>query len=85
VKVRNVPKFDELMAPTIEALKALGGSASNEELHDWIADRLSLPAEVRDRLHGDGTITKLRYRFTGRVATSRRSARSTIPNGASGP
>jgi restriction system protein len=44
-------------------LKALGGSASNEELHDWIADHLTLPAEARDRLHGDGTMTELRYRL----------------------
>jgi restriction system protein len=63
VKVRDIPKFDELMLPTIEALKALGGSASNEELHDWIADHLALPAEIRDRPHGDGTTTELRYRL----------------------
>jgi restriction system protein len=59
----ELPKFDELMLPTIEALKGLGGSASNEELHDWVADRLALPAAVRDKVHGEGPMTELRYRL----------------------
>lgn len=59
----DLPKFDELMMPTIEALKGLGGSASNEELHDWVADKLALPAAARDRLHGEGNMTELRYRL----------------------
>ena len=63
MKANEVPKFDDLLVPTIGALKALGGSASNEELHDWIADHLALPAAVRDRVHGDGPMTELRYRL----------------------
>ena len=63
MKANEVPRFDELMVPTIDALKGLGGSASNEELHDWIADRLALPAAVRDRVHSDGPMTELRYRL----------------------
>lgn len=59
----DLPKFDELMVPTIEALKGLGGSASNEELHDWVADKLTLPPAARDRLHGEGNMTELRYRL----------------------
>ena len=59
----SVPKFDALMVPTISALKALGGSASNEELHDWIADHLKLFADARDALQGDRAITKFRYRL----------------------
>jgi restriction system protein len=63
LKANEVPKFDDLLVPTIDALKALGGSASNEELHDWIADHLALPAAVRDRVHGAGPMTELRYRL----------------------
>jgi restriction system protein len=59
----SLPKFDELMIPTLRALKALGGSASNEELHDWVADDLQLPADVRDLPHGDESMTELRYRL----------------------
>jgi len=36
---KDVPKYDSLMKPTVEALKALGGSASNEELHDSLTLR----------------------------------------------
>ena len=59
----EVPKFDALMAPTILALKSLGGSASNEELHDWIADHLKLSADARDALHADTSMTEFRYRL----------------------
>lgn len=63
MKADDVPKFGELLVPTVEALKGLGGSASNQELHDWVADHLALSAEARDRLHGEGTMTELRYRL----------------------
>ena len=59
----DVPKFDALMKPTLEALKALGGSASNQELHDWVADRLRLSDEVRSVPHGDRGLTALQYRL----------------------
>lgn len=59
----SVPKFDELMIPLLRALKALGGSGSNEELHDWVADHLGMTTEQRDLPHGDGTTTELRYRL----------------------
>lgn len=59
----TVPKFDELMIPLLRALKALGGSGSNEELHDWVADHLGMTTEQRDLPHGDGTTTELRYRL----------------------
>lgn len=73
VKTRDTRKFDELMAPTIEALKALGGSASNEDLQDWIADHFALPAEARDRLHGDPTMrANDRVTRSGRHSTTDR-------------
>ena len=28
----SVPAFDDLLSPTLQALKAMGGSASNDEL-----------------------------------------------------
>ncbi len=59
----ELPKFDELMIPTLDALKALGGSASNEEIHDQVADTLKVPSELRDKLHSDGAKTALRYRM----------------------
>lgn len=55
----DVPKFDTLMRPTLNALKALGGSASNQELHDWIVDHLDLNEAVRTASYGDGGRTVL--------------------------
>ncbi|MCA0423739.1 MAG: restriction endonuclease [Proteobacteria bacterium] len=59
----SIPKFDELMIPVLRALQALGGSASNEELHDWVADNLKIMPEARDLPHGEGPNTELRYRL----------------------
>lgn len=59
----TVPKFDELMIPVLRGLKALGGSASNEELHDWVAENMNIPIVLRDLSHGDGSTTELRYRL----------------------
>ncbi|WBQ10513.1 restriction endonuclease [Hyphomonadaceae bacterium ML37] len=38
----DLPKFSELMPLVIEALQALGGSASIDELNEWVASRLQL-------------------------------------------
>jgi restriction system protein len=59
----DVPKFDALMKPTLEALKALGGSGSNQELHDWVADHLRLSDVARSVPHGDRGMTALEYRL----------------------
>jgi restriction system protein len=47
----DLPKFDALMIPTLRALKALGGSASNDELFDRIVVDLSIPDKSRDLTH----------------------------------
>lgn len=59
----DVPKFDALMWPTLEALKALGGSALNQELHDWIADHLGIQEDVRMVPHRERGMTALQYRL----------------------
>lgn len=62
--VQDVPKFDMLMAPTIEALKQLGGSASNDEIHDKVVELMGLPDDVIEFPHQeDGNETRLRYRL----------------------
>lgn len=60
---KSLPKFDELMIPVLRALQALGGSASNEEMHDWVADNLKITPDARDLPHGEGPNTELRYRL----------------------
>lgn len=62
MKKKEVPTFDELMDPTVQALKRLGGSASIDELVPEIVRLLSLPQEVADVPHGTTGRTELEYR-----------------------
>lgn len=48
MKKSTVPTFDELMNPTLQALKRLGGSASIDELVPEIVRLLELPQDVAD-------------------------------------
>jgi len=59
---REVPKFDELMNPTLQALKRLGGSASIDELVSEIVKVLRLPQDVAEVAHGTTGRTELDYR-----------------------
>ncbi|WP_421865430.1 restriction endonuclease [Parvibaculum sp.] len=62
--IDDIPKLDALLGPTIEALKQLGGSASNDEIHDKIVELMKLPDDVVEIPHDDsGSITRLRYRM----------------------
>lgn len=62
MKKRDVPQFDELMNPTLQALKRLGGSASIDELVPEIVRLLGLPQEATDVPHGNSGRTELEYR-----------------------
>ena len=59
---KDVPQFDDLMNPTLQALQRLGGSASIEELVPEIVKLLGLPAEVAEVPHGNTGRTELEYR-----------------------
>ncbi len=57
-----VPTFDALMIPALKALKAMGGSASNnKELLDKVIELEAYPEDVQDYLHTDHRQTKLNY------------------------
>ncbi|MBM4134510.1 MAG: restriction endonuclease [Nitrospira sp.] len=62
MKKKDVPQFDELMDPTIQALKRLGGSASIDELVPEMVRLLSLPQDVAEIPHGATGRTELEYR-----------------------
>lgn len=62
--IDDIPKLDALLGPTIEALEQLGGSASNDEIHDKVVELMKLPDDVIEIPHDDsGSITRLRYRM----------------------
>jgi len=52
----------DLIAPVLEALESLGGSASNEEIEDRTAQIMNLDDEARASLHQGGPMTKFAYR-----------------------
>lgn len=57
----SVPNYRELLRPTLEVLKKMGGSASNRELSEGLADELDLSEEAASELHQSGPQTKLEY------------------------
>lgn len=57
-----VPTYDELIEPLFKALIQLGGSASNEELEEEVADLMRLTDKQLNEIH-KGTKTKFSYRL----------------------
>lgn len=57
----KVPSYDELMWPTLKALKAMGGSASNDELLAKLIEIERVPEHVQTFMHTDNRSTKLAY------------------------
>lgn len=47
----SIPKYDDFALPTLKALAALGGSASNDELQDWIGKAMELGPEQLDAVY----------------------------------
>ena len=49
------PRYTELIMPTFNALKELGGSGRNDEICSTVVRNLKLPDEVVDEPHSDST------------------------------
>lgn len=56
-----VPTYDTLMWPTLQALKAMGGSASNEELLNRVIEVAGIPPAVQAIKHKDQRRPRLDY------------------------
>jgi hypothetical protein len=53
-----------MMQPTLDALHALGGVATNQEIVDWIAKDQEIDPSIVERLHkSGGSLTELAYRL----------------------
>lgn len=61
----QVPTFDQMMNPLIQALKALGGSGTIEEIANAVAERMNLTDEQLEILHNTerGSQTEVGYRL----------------------
>lgn len=57
----DVPSFDELMWPALKALRAMGGSATNEELLAKVIELEGYSPEVQAFQHSDNRQTKINY------------------------
>ncbi|SDE08655.1 restriction endonuclease [Rhodospira trueperi] len=57
----NVPSFDQLLWPTLVAVKEIGGSASNEEILARVIDVAGISDDVASVMHTDGRRTKVGY------------------------
>lgn len=58
-------RYDDLMNPVLQALKALGGSGTNEEINDKVAEIVNIPADQLEVLHNPekGGMTEIEYRL----------------------
>jgi restriction system protein len=58
-------KYDEMMNPVLAALRSLGGSGTNDEINNRVAESLRIPAEQLEVLHDPekGGITEFEYRM----------------------
>lgn len=61
----NVPTFDAMMNPAIQALKDLGGSGTIEEIYHTVAEIMELPDEQLNILHDPerSSQTEVEYRL----------------------
>ena len=59
----EVPPYQFFLWPALQAVIALGGSASIAELDAAVIDRENLSPEVQGVLHRDGPMTEVQYRF----------------------
>lgn len=87
--LKSVPKYSTLATVTFKALKALGGSGTNDEINEKGAELLNLSDEVLDILHtGSTSLSEFNYRMAwartllkkyGAIVNSARSVWSITP------
>jgi restriction system protein len=59
----EIPQYNELFNPVLQALYELGGSGSIEEINNKVIELQQFPADIVDVLHGEGPTTEIEYRL----------------------
>jgi len=59
----GIPTFDELIIPTVKAIKELGGSGSIEEINIKVYEIAKIPNKVLEITHGNDTRSEVDYRL----------------------
>ena len=69
----NMPHRHELRKQTLNALTALGGSGSIQEIAETVIQQMGLPDDITGPMHKDGPMTELEYQLAW--------SRTTLKNG----
>lgn len=59
----NVPAYHEMLWPTLEALKQMGGSGTNQEIMDTVIEIEGYSEAQQRVIHGRGPGTEIGYRL----------------------
>lgn len=59
----SVPTYDSILLPAIQALQALGGSGTTEEIYEKVIQILDLPDKILEILHGNTAQSEVKYRL----------------------
>ena len=62
--MKNLPSRNELMDPTIEAIKKLGGSANTDEIYEKIVEDLDLSDTLLEVIDGKTGQSTLQYNLS---------------------
>lgn len=58
-----VPTYDQLLWPSIKALRSLGGSGAISEINERVVELEAFDPQQQALLHGDGPQTEIEYRL----------------------
>jgi restriction system protein len=90
VQAPKMPTRNDMLWPTLQALKNTDGSASNQEMLPKVIQIMGLPEEVQDVPHGAGPRTEVEYRLfwaryylrkVGAIESSERGISNITPSG----
>lgn len=59
----SIPDYSQLLWPTVEAVRSLGGSGSIDEIVEAVLQQEDFTEEQQQVLHGDGPQTEIEYRL----------------------
>ena len=59
----DVPKYPDLLNPTLTALHTLGGSALNREINNQVIEDMRLSSDIAQIPHGRGNDTEVEYQL----------------------
>ena len=62
--MNELPTYDSMILPTLEALQSLGGSGTNEEIYEKVVQLLNIPDDILEISHGSTSQSEVEYRLS---------------------